>query len=137
MDKRLENIRLFFPAEVTGAYVAIQGLLSANGIEKTEYMGYMIFIAVALAAVNAVIYWKFYNTVSPLWQIVLAVGFIIWVGNIDTPRFKDLWMAGLRVELVAPTLLIFYTLITSFFELPKRIENAPKTYGRFHSFLCP
>jgi hypothetical protein len=127
MDKRLENIRLFFPAEVTGAYVAIQGLLSANGIEKTEYMGYMIFIAVALAAVNAVIYWKFYNTVSPLWQIVLAVGFIIWVGNIDTPRFKDLWMAGLRVELVAPTLLIFYTLITSFFELPKRIENAPKT----------
>ena len=121
MDKRLENIRLFFPAEVTGAYVAIQGLLSANGIEKTEYMGYMIFIAVALAAVNAVIYWKFYSTVSQLWQIVLAVGFIIWVGNIDMPRFKDLWMAGLRIELVAPTLLIFYTLITSFFELPKRI----------------
>jgi hypothetical protein len=126
MDKRLENMRLFFPAEVTGAYVAIQGLLTSNGIEKTEYMGYMIFIAVALAAVNAAIYWKFYNTVSPLWQIVLAAGFLIWVGNIDTPRFKDLWMAGLRIELIAPTLLIFYTLITSFFELPKRIENAPK-----------
>jgi hypothetical protein len=126
MDKRLENMRLFFPAEVTGAYVAIQGLLASNGIQKTEYMGYMIFIAIALAAVNAVIYWKFYNTVSPLWQIVLAVGFLIWVGNIDMPRFKDLWMAGLRVELVAPTLLIFYTLFTSFFELPKRIENAPK-----------
>jgi hypothetical protein len=125
MDKRLENMRLFFPAEVTGAYVAIQGLLASNGIQKTEYMGYMIFIAIALAAVNAVIYWKFYNTVSPLWQIVLAVGFLIWVGNIDMPRFKDLWMAGLRVELVAPTLLIFYTLFTSFFELPKRIENAP------------
>ena len=73
MDKRLENIRLFFPAEVTGAYVGIQGLLASNGIEKTEYMGYMIFIALALAAVNAAIYWKFYNTVSPLWQIVLAV----------------------------------------------------------------
>jgi hypothetical protein len=126
MDKRLENMRLFFPAEVTGAYVAIQGLLASNGIQKTEYMGYMIFIAIALAAVNAVIYWKFYNTVSPVWQIVLAVGFLIWVGNIDMPRFKDLWMAGLRVELVAPTLLIFYTLFTSFFELPKRIENAPK-----------
>jgi hypothetical protein len=126
MDKRLENMRLFFPAEVTGAYVAIQGLLASNGIQKTEYMGYMVFIAIALAAVNAVIYWKFYNTVSPLWQIVLAVGFLIWVGNIDMPRFKDLWMAGLRVELVAPTLLIFYTLFTSFFELPKRIENAPK-----------
>jgi hypothetical protein len=125
MDKRLENIRLFFPAEVTGAYVAIQGLLASNGIEKTEYMGYMIFIALALAALNAVIYWKFYGTVSPVWQIVLAAGFIIWVANIDMPRFKDLWMAGLRVELVAPTLLIFYTLITSFFELPKRIENAP------------
>jgi hypothetical protein len=125
MDKRLENMRLFFPAEVTGAYVAIQGLLASNGIQKTEYMGYMIFIAIALAAVNAVIYWKFYNTVSPLWQIVLAVGFLIWVGNIDMLRFKDLWMAGLRVELVAPTLLIFYTLFTSFFELPKRIENAP------------
>jgi hypothetical protein len=126
MDKRLENIRLFFPAEVTGAYVAIQGLLASNGIEKTEYMGYMIFIAVALAVVNAVIYWKFHNTSSPLWQIVLAAGFLIWVGNIDMPRFKDLWMGGLRVELLAPTLLIFYTLLTSFFELPKRTENAPK-----------
>jgi hypothetical protein len=127
MDKRLENMRLFFPAEVTGSYVAIQGLLAANQIEKTEYMGYMILVSIALALINAVMYWKYYDTVSLPWHLVLAVGFFIWVLNIDTPRYKDLWMAGLRVELIAPSLLIFYTLITSFFELPKRKQDAPKT----------
>lgn len=126
MDKRLENMRLFFPAEVTGSYLAIQGLLSANQIGKTEYMGYMIFVAVALAVINAVMYWKFYETVSLPWHIVLAVGFFIWVLNIDTSRYKDLWMAGQRVELIAPSLLIFYTLLTSFFELPKRKQDASK-----------
>jgi hypothetical protein len=125
MDKRLENMRLFFPAEVTGSYIAIQGLLSANGIEKTEYMNYMIFVAVALALINAVMYWKYYDTVSLPWHVVLAVGFFIWTLNIDTARFKDS-MGALKIELVAPSLLIFYTLITSFFELPKRKQDAPK-----------
>jgi hypothetical protein len=125
MDKRLENMRLFFPAEVTGSYLAIQGLLAANGIEKTEQMGFMIYIAVALAVINAIMYWKYYDVISPLWHVVLAVGFFIWVLNIDMPRFKD-GMAGLKVEIVAPTLLIFYSLITSFFELPKRKPDAPK-----------
>jgi hypothetical protein len=125
MDKRLENMRLFFPAEVTGSYIAIQGLLSANGIEKTEYMNYMIFVAVALALINAVMYWKYYDTVSLPWHVVLAVGFFIWILNIDTARFKDS-MGALKIELVAPSLLIFYTLITSFFELPKRKQDAPK-----------
>jgi hypothetical protein len=127
MDKRLENMRLFFPAEVTGSYIAIQGLLAANQIEKTEYMGYMILVTIALALINAVMYWKYYDTVSLPWHLVLAIGFFIWVMNIDTPRYKDLWLAGLRVELIAPSLLIFYTLITSFFELPKRKQDAPKT----------
>lgn len=127
MDKRLENMRLFFPAEVTGSYIAIQGLLAANQIEKTEYMGYMILVAIALALINAVMYWKYYDTVSLPWHLVLAIGFFIWVMNIDTPRYKDLWLAGLRVELIAPSLLIFYTLITSFFELPKRKQDAAKT----------
>lgn len=125
MDKRLENLRLFFPAEVTGSYIAIQGLLTANGIGKTEYMSYMIFVAVALAIINAAMYWKYYDTVSLPWHIVLALGFFIWILNIDTARFRDS-MESLRVELVAPSLLIFYTLITSFFELPKRKQDAPK-----------
>ncbi len=125
MDKRLENMRLFFPAEVTGSYIAIQGLLAANGIGKTEYMGYMIFVAVALALINAIMYWKYYDTVSLPWHIVLAVGFFVWILNIDTARFKDS-IESLKVELVAPSLLIFYTLITSFFELPKRKQDAPK-----------
>lgn len=125
MDKRLENMRLFFPAEVTGSYIAIQGLLAANGIGKTEYMGYMIFVAVALALINAIMYWRYYDTVSLPWHIVLAVGFFVWILNIDTARFKDS-IESLKVELVAPSLLIFYTLITSFFELPKRKQDAPK-----------
>src|ERR1700760_1122643 len=102
MDKRFENMRLFFPAEVTGSYIALQGLLAANHIEKTEHMYYMMLAAIALAIINAVIYWKYYDMVSLPWQIVLAVGFFIWVLNIDTPRYTDLWMAGLRIELVAP-----------------------------------
>lgn len=125
MDKRLENMRLFFPAEVTGSYIAIQGLLAANGIGKTEYMGYMIFVAVALALINAIMYWRYYDTVSLPWHIVLAVGFFVWILNIDTARFKDS-IESLKVELVAPSLLIFYTLITSFVELPKRKQDAPK-----------
>lgn len=120
MDKRIDNLRLFFPAEVTGAYVALQGLLASNGISKTEAMWPMLAVVVALAVVNIVIYWKYYETISLVWQFVLSLGFLIWAANIDTARFKDLPLAGEHIEITAPALLIFYTLITSFFALPKR-----------------
>jgi hypothetical protein len=36
MADRLENLRMFFPAEVTGAYLAIQSLYKANDIGPSE-----------------------------------------------------------------------------------------------------
>jgi hypothetical protein len=125
MKDRLENVRMFFPAEVTSSYIAIQGLLSANGIGRSEYMWYMATIAAALVVANIIIYWMFYNVRSIVLQIVLGAGFIIWVLNIDSARFKDFPILGEYLSITAPTLLIFYTLITSFIARPERINNAP------------
>ena len=126
MKDRLENLRLFFPAEVTGAYLAIQGLLKANGVRDTEQMWFMVSVALLLAAINAALYWKLYRLSGLHWIAVISLGFLIWVLNIDLARYKDLPYIGyvVDVEIAAPTLLVFYTLITSFFEMPKRKENA-------------
>lgn len=125
MKDRLENLRLFFPAEVTGAYFAIQSLLTANGVHATEFMWHMVGVTVALAAVNAVIYWKVHGT-RGAWLLFLTFGFVVWVLNIDLKRFKDLPVLGqsIDIEIVAPALLIFYTLITSYFEVPRGKSNA-------------
>jgi hypothetical protein len=126
MSDRLENLRLFFPAEVTASYLAIQKLLAANGVGPTENMYFMIWIAVALAAVNAAVYWKLYEVSGVLWIAVITVGFLIWVLNIDMARFKDLGIINnyINIEIAAPAMLIFYTLITSFFQMPKRKPDA-------------
>ncbi len=125
MDKRLENLRMYFPAEVTAAYVAIQGLLTANNVLKTEDMFFMAWVILALTIINSAIYWKFYEINNVILHFVLGAGFIIWAINIDMPRFIDFPYLGEHIEITAPTLLIFYTLLTSFFELPKRKANAP------------
>ena len=126
MDNRLENLRMYFPAEVTGAYLALQSLLKANDVAATEYTMPMFWVAIALAVVNVAMYWKFYKVTSLFLHLVLACGFLIWVLNIDTPRFKDLpYFGPLHIELVAPALLIFYSLLTVFIAAPTRTENAP------------
>jgi hypothetical protein len=120
LDKKLDSLRLYFPAEVTGAYVALQGLLLSNGVSKTEAMYPMLLVVAGLTVVNGLIYWRLYEAVSLLSHAVLAAGFIIWAGNIDTARFKDLPLLGQYIDILAPALLIFYTLITSLIALPKR-----------------
>jgi hypothetical protein len=87
-------------------------------------MYFMAAVIVVLCIVNIAIYWKFYGLNAPTLQIILAAGFIIWALNVDTPRFKDFpWLGG-KIEIAAPTLLVFYTLLTMFIELPRRKENA-------------
>jgi hypothetical protein len=125
MDKRLENLRMFFPAEVTGAYLAVQSLLKANGVIATEKMRLMIWIALGLAVVNIAMYWKFYSVRSFFVQSVLLCGFLIWVINIDIARFKDLPYLGDSIEITAPILLIFYSLLTLFIAAPERKVDAP------------
>lgn len=124
MTTKLESLRLFFPAEVTAAYVGIQNLLAANGVKKTEYMLFMVTVAALLAIINAVLYWQKHKTRSIPWQLVLAVGFFIWVANIDIERFKDLPLLGANIEITAPVAVIFYTLLTSMFDLPKGQADA-------------
>jgi hypothetical protein len=111
---------MFFPAEVTASYLAIQSLLKNNQVGESEFMWQMVWVVVALAVINIVIYWKFYDVKDALLQAVLGFGFIVWVANIDTPRFKDLPLIGENIKLGAPILLIFYTLLTSFFSRPER-----------------
>jgi hypothetical protein len=125
MDKRLENLRMFFPAEVTGAYLAVQSLLKANGVTATEKMWLMIWIALGLAVVNIAMYWKFYNVRSIFLQSILLCGFLIWAINIDIARFKDLPYLGDSIEITAPILLIFYSLLTLFIAAPERKADAP------------
>ena len=127
MNDRLENLRMFFPAEVTASYLAIQSLLKNNQVGESEFMWQMVWVVVALAIINIVIYWKFYDVKDVLLQVVLGFGFIVWVANIDTPRFKDLPLLGENIKLGAPILLIFYTLLTSFFSRPERkADNKPE-----------
>ena len=121
---RLENLRMYFPAEVTGAYLAIQTLLKTNDVGPSEKWELMLFVAALLVLANVVIYWKFYDIKSPPIQAILALGFLLWVGNIDIARFKDVSVIGPYVKLGAPILLVFYTLITSFLARPERNQDA-------------
>jgi hypothetical protein len=120
MTNRLEQLRLFFPAEVTGGYLAIQNLLAANGVGASEYMWFMAFLATVLAAINSLIYWKIYQLESMIWQVVLILGFAIWVLNMDNARYEDMYLIGAHIEIVAPVLLVLYTLLTTFFKLPRK-----------------
>lgn len=123
MDDRIEKLRLYFPAEVTAAYLAIQKLLLSNGVGTTEQSYFMLWVAILLAIVNISIYVRYYNIDQPLWVAVITVGFFIWVMNIDQGRFKDLPIVGYNIATVGPTLLIFYTLITAQFQLPGKKTN--------------
>jgi hypothetical protein len=124
MDDRIEKLRLYFPAEVTGGYLAIQRLLAANGVHDSEQTYFMLWVALLLAALNILIYIKSYSVENYLILGVITVGFFIWVINIDQERFKDLPFVGYNIETVAPTLLIFYTLVTAQFKLPGGKSNA-------------
>ncbi|WP_145984363.1 hypothetical protein [Bradyrhizobium nitroreducens] len=126
MDKRLENLRMYFPAEVTGAYLAFQSLLKTNGVQPGEYTKFMLWVLVGLSVFNVAIYWKFYNVKNAFVQFILLCGFLVWAMNIDTTRFKDApWGLGENIEIVAPSLLIFYSLLTLFLAIPQRNPDAP------------
>jgi hypothetical protein len=115
---------MYFPAEVTGAYLAIQSLLKANNVKPTEYTIFMLWVLGGLAIINIAMYWKFYNVRNVFIQVVLLCGFFIWAINIDTPRFKDAPYLGEHLEIIAPSLLIFYSLLTVFFAIPQRNSDA-------------
>ena len=120
MENRLENLRKFFPVEVTAAYVAIQGILNANKIGPSEFVWFMLTMIGLLAIANIAIYWKFYKTTNVLVHAVLLLGFIIWIVNIDTERFIDVPYIGEYTKLFAQISLVLYSLITPFVEFPKR-----------------
>ena len=72
---------MYFPAEVTASYVAIQGSLTANNVLKTEDMYFMAGVIVALTIINvANPHWKIYEINNVILHFVLGTGFIIW-GN--------------------------------------------------------
>jgi hypothetical protein len=118
MDIQLENLKRFLPAEVTAAYLAIQKILSAHGEKPTELMGLMILMGVVLALANIFIYWKYYKFRSPIAHGCILIGFIIWILNIDTPRYVDLQVVGPHIEIIAPILLVLYSVATSIFPIP-------------------
>jgi hypothetical protein len=125
-DNRLENIRMYFPAEATGAYLAIQALLVTNSIPPTERADVMIGVIVALGVINVAIYYRFYAVKSVFLHAILLFGFVIWAINVDTPRFKNVRLLNniFNVEILAPVLLIFYSILTLFIAAPQRTPNA-------------
>lgn len=112
MQDQLENLRRFFPAEVTGSYLAVVGLLGANDVGPAENMWLMVWVTLALLVANGVIYARLRGVRDVGTHVILAVGFLSWVGNIDTRRFEDLPVLGHNIELIAPISLVFYTLVT-------------------------
>ncbi len=124
MNNRLESLRMFIPAEVTSSYLAIQGVLAATGIGRSEYMWFMALIVAVLALANIFIYLKIYGVRHIGLQLVLGLGFLIWVCNIDTARFKDFPFLGEHITIAAPVALILYTMMTSFIPRPERADNA-------------
>lgn len=125
MEKRLETLRILFPAEVTSAYIAIQAFLKSQGVEGSEWMEQMLLIAAVLAVINAAIYIKVYKITNFAIIGIVTTGFFIWVLNVDTVRYEDLWLIGQYVEYFAAIALIFYTLLSPFVPLPQRAEGKP------------
>lgn len=120
METQLNNLRKFLPAEVSGAYLAIQGILNSSNSALADSIALMAVIVAILAAVNVALYVKLYGVVSPILHGLVLIGFLIWVLNIDTTRFEDTPYIAPYLQLFAPISLVLYSLITSFVEFPKR-----------------
>jgi len=125
MQSNIENLRLLFPAEVTGAYFAIVALLTQSGFKGTEHMQLMLSVAVALATCNTLIYLKVHRIKSIWTHVFVTLGFFIWVANIDTSRFVDLLFVGEYIEISAPIGLVFFTLASAFFEIRNSNLDGP------------
>lgn len=128
MQDRLDTVRQFFPAEATGAYLAIQGIITSQGVGRSERDWQMLILALVLASINAWIYWylknlRFDNRKSIGYHAVIALGFMLWVFNIDMARFVDIPLIGPHIEILAPTALVLYTLITGIIGFPTEAHN--------------
>lgn len=123
MDDKLENLRNFFPAEVTGAYLSLKGVLSAQGYGPSDFDYPMVGVIALLALVNVWVYWRFRSLTNWIMHAILALGFVLWAVNMDIPRFRDILLIGQNIELVAPVCLIMYVLITGFVTLPKATDH--------------
>ena len=120
MENQLSNLRKFLPAEVSGAYLAIQGILNGSKSEYADNPWVIGAIVVVLAIANVGLYWKLYKVKNPILHGLVLLGFVIWIINIDTARFEDIAHVGQFLELGAPISLVLYSLITSFVDFPKR-----------------
>lgn len=119
MEDKLENIRMLLPIEVTTVFFAIIQIYKENDIGPSEGAGTMSLIVAFLLAVNAYIYFRTRNLRSISWHLFLAIGFLIWVVNIDLPRYLDTPYLADYIQVGAPVILALYTLLCSILPIPK------------------
>jgi hypothetical protein len=121
MDDRLGKLRLAFPAEVTGAFLAAQKIL--NGPKDINAQNYDVAMALFLAALllaNLVIYFYFYKIRSPFFLLYVSLGFALWAITIDSRRLGDLLPFSFDPTL--PLMLLLYNLVAIYIPLPKLSE---------------
>jgi hypothetical protein len=125
MDDRLEKLRLAFPAEVTGAFLAAQKIL--NGPKEVNAGNYDVAMGVFLVALllaNLVIYFSFYKIRSPFFLVYVSLGFALWALTIDSQRLGDLLPFSYYPTL--PLMLVFYNLTAIYLPLPKPSQPPPQ-----------
>lgn len=118
----LKNIQSMFPLEVTSAYLAIQGILQAQGFGRSEEIWPMAMVVVFLAVVNIVLYTKVKKMHNPLFHVFITIGFIIWVINVDTARYEDFPYIGRNIEIISPVSLVLYTTVSGLMS-PEGVEQ--------------
>ena len=90
MDDRLNNLRMAFPAEVTGAFLAAREVFG----DPTKYDFAMLIFLVILLVANVVIYIYFYKIRSPLYLLFVSAGFLLWAVSIELGEIEGflLWL---------------------------------------------
>jgi len=119
MEDRLNNLRMAFPAEVTGAFLAAREVLGTN-----QYDFAMLAFLGILLIINVGIYMHFYKIRSPFYLGFISIGFLLWAVSVDSARLKD-FLFGYYDPFI-PLLLILYTLFSTFIALPK-LNQGPES----------
>lgn len=114
MTDRLDSIRAYFPAEVTGAFLSAKAFF---GQEDASYSNYMLYFFIALCVLNIVIYIRIYKVSNIFVLLFISIGFFLWAINIDPLRARDITNG--QSDLWAPPALIFYSVLTTLLPVPQ------------------
>lgn len=117
-DSYVEILLKLVPAEVVGAYLAIQGIVGSASPNHPD--GTALFVGAALLFIaTPFVVWKLRGVTDRKQIAVTTLGFLVWLFATASPLFSymgEWWHGAQREELSAVLLVLFVFLLPFLFK---------------------